>query len=219
MNTSKMNVRRVNKKDPYEQQEQDHNNHTDHSPDEFQRKKTKRELMGQDEWLRFRSFQKSMTKFVCTTRFNNITWEENRKYTKDHKVAHCIYGSPYLLKKNIPDDSIVFVLEMNNDENKIMGVGLIRNHPICGKHRIYKNGNYNRYAYIGSMRISRENMNSEEEKIMKAFDILCFKGDKHMKRGSGITCFPDEILFRCMNIVNLVEFISSMFKKRMMSSK
>jgi len=184
MNTSKMNVRRVNKKDPYEQQEQDHNNHTDHSPDEFQRKKTKRELMGQDEWLRFRSFQKSMTKFVCTTRFNNITWEENRKYTKDHKVAHCIYGSPYLLKKNIPDDSIVFVLEMNNDENKIMGVGLIRNHPICGKHRIYKNGNYNRYAYIGS-----------------------------------ITCFPDEILFRCMNIVNLVEFISSMFKKRMMSSK
>lgn len=183
------------------------------------KKKTKRELMGHDEWLRFRSFKKSMTKFICTTRFNNITWQENRTYTNEHKVAHCIYGSPYTLKKNIPDESIVFVLEMNNDENRIMGVGLIRNHPICGKHRIYKNGNYNRYAYVGSMRIPRESMNSEEEKIMKAFDILCFKGDKHMKRGSGITCFPDEILFRCMNIVNLVEFISSMFKKRMMSSK
>ena len=100
-----------------------------------------------------------------------------------------------------------------------MGIGLIRNHPICGKHRIYRNGNYNRYAYIGSKRIDREELDHEEEKIIKAFDILCFKGDKHMKRGSGITCFPHEILFRCMNIVNLVEFISAMFKKRMMSSK
>jgi hypothetical protein len=184
---------------------------------EVKRKKTKRELMGQEEWLRFRLFQKNMTKFICTTRFNNETWEENVNYRNTHKTITCIYGSPTTLKTCIPDQAIVFVLEMNNVQNRIMGVGLIRNHPICGKHRIYVNGNYNRYAYIGSIRIPRENMNSNEEEIMKAFDIFCFKGDKHMKRGNGITCFPAEILFRCMNVVNLVEFISNMFKRRMMT--
>jgi hypothetical protein len=186
-------------------------------------KKTLREQMGQEEWLRFKTFKRSMTKFICTTRFTDSTWQENMDYMSNvgfkHKSAKCIYGSPFTLRERINPDAIVFVLEMNNDQNKIMGVGLIRNHPICGKHRIYQNGNYNRYAFLGTSRMAREHMTPEEEEIMKAFDVLCFKGSKHMKRGSGINLFPDEILFRCMNTVDLVEFISSMFKRRMNTKK
>lgn len=185
-------------------------------------KKTLREQLGPEEWVRFKEFKKSMTKFICTTRFTDFTWQENCDYRNNHfktNSSKCIYGSPFEIRKRIENDAIVFVLEMNNDQNKMMGIGLIRNHPICGKHRIYKNGNYNRYAFVGAMRISREDMTPEEEEIMKALDILCFRGSKHMKRGCGISLFPDEILFRCMSTVNLVEFISGMFKRRMTTTK
>lgn len=180
--------------------------------------KTLREKLGPDEWMRFKEFKKGMTKFLCTTRFTDSTWQENCEYRDNHfksNPSKCIYGSPIEIQPRVQPDAIVFVLEMNNDQNKMMGIGLIRNHPICGKHRVYKNGNYNRYSFVGAMRISREDMNPEEEEIMKALDILCFRGVKHMKRGNGISLFPDEILFRCMSVVNLVEFISGMFKRRM----
>lgn len=185
-------------------------------------KKTLREQMGEDEWLRFKEFKKNRSKFICTTRFTDATWQENVRYRNQvfkGNPSKCVYGSPFTLRQIIDPDAIVFVLEMNNDQNKMMGIGLIRNHPICGKHRIYENGNYNRYAFVGTMRISREDMNPEEEEIMKAFDILCFKGSKHMKRGSGINLFPDEILFRCMNTVDLVEFLSGMFRRRITQNK
>lgn len=185
------------------------------------KKQTLREQMGPDEWLRFKDFKKKMNKFICTTRFTDATWEENKNYMKNLRSSKtkCIYGSPFTLKSRIPHEGIVFVLEMNNDQNKIMGVGLIRNHPIQGKHRIYENGNYNRYAYLGLYHISREEMAEDENNIMNAFDILCFKGSKHMKRGSGINLFPDEILFKCLDTVHLVEFVSGMFKRRMITKK
>jgi len=175
---------------------------------------TPRETLGEEEWLRFKNFKQQMSKYICTTRFTNSTWEENQNYVNANKHK-CIYGSPFVLCQRIPPDAIVFVLEMNNDKNRIMGIGLIRNHPIYRKHRIYENGKYNRYAYMGMYHIARQDMSPEEEQIMRAFDILCFKGSKHMKRGSGINLFSDEILFRCLRIIDLVEFVSLMFKRRM----
>jgi hypothetical protein len=58
-------------------------------------------------------------------------------------------------------------------------------------------------------------MTDEEERIMKVFDILCFTGNKHMKRGQGMKSFPIETLYKCKNTLDLVSFISEMFKTRM----
>jgi hypothetical protein len=113
----------------------------------------------------------------------------------------------------------MFVLEMNNDTNKIIGVGMIRNHAICSKYHVYENGTYNRYAYSGKYRIDRSEMAEEEEVIMQAFDILCFTGNRHMKRGQGLKSFPVDILYKCSKVVDLVKFISEMFKKRITSQK
>ena len=57
-------------------------------------------------------------------------------------------------------------------------------------------------------------MNIEEETIMKVFDILCFKGNRHMKRGQGLKMFPSRMLFNVRKKIDLVEFIRNMFKKR-----
>jgi len=109
----------------------------------------------------------------------------------------------------------MFILEMNNDTNQIMGIGLVRNHPILNKYHVYDNGNYNRYVYVGKNRIDRADMSEKEEQIMKVFDILCFTGNRHMKRGQGLKSFPTDILYRCSKKVDLVKFISEMFKSRM----
>ena len=106
---------------------------------------------------------------------------------------------------------------MNNDLNKIIGVGMVRNKPVLSKHRVYENGNYNRYVYIGNNRIGRDEMSEEEELIMQVFDILCFTGNKHMKRGQGLKSFPIEMLYRCKQRLDIVDFIGKMFKKRLLA--
>lgn len=163
-------------------------------------------------------YRKNMRKFIMTSRFNNSTWNENVKYRDNISSAGCIYCSPVVIGKQIPLEAIMFILEMNNDENKIMGIGIVKNHYTTGKH-IYNNGNYNRYIYTGKYRIDRKDMSAEENEIMKAFDILCFKGNHHMKRGQGIKSFPVEMLYKINSVIDLIEFISNMFKKRIIEDK
>lgn len=161
------------------------------------------------------AYKKELRTFLLTSRFNNITWSENEEYRKKNPNIKCIYCSPDTITKAIPIDSINFILEMNNDTNKIMGVGMVRNHSILGKYFVYDNGNYNRYVFIGKNRIDRTEMTDEEERIMKVFDILCFNGNKHMKRGQGLKSFPTDMLYRMSPVLDLVKFIGKMFKNRL----
>jgi hypothetical protein len=57
-------------------------------------------------------------------------------------------------------------------------------------------------------------MTEEEDEIMQVFDILCFKGNRHMKRGQGLKAFPIETLFKCSRRMDLVQFVATMFEKR-----
>lgn len=161
-----------------------------------------------------REFQYNLKSHIATTRFNNQTWEENRNYVKRHPTAGCIYGTCEQISTQICQDSVLMVLEMNNEQNRIMGIGMVRNHPISRKHRIYSNEEYNRYAYVGRHRIDRSEMSPEEENIMKAFDILCFKGSRHLKRLRGIKTFPVDMLYRCKKVLDLSEFVRNMFVRR-----
>lgn len=156
--------------------------------------------------------------YLMTTRFNSYTANENMRFRKQKWPNGCIYGTPVMVSNRIHNECKLFVLEMNNDENRIMGIGLILNKPQFNKHKIYSDFNYNRYSYIGKYRISREEMNEEEEFIMQIFDKLCFQGKYHMKRGHGLTAFPMKILYRCRKIVDLVKSVEEMFKKRIIKA-
>ena len=103
---------------------------------------------------------------------------------------------------------------MNNDSNRIMGIGMVRNRAVVNRYIVYMEGNYNRFNFIGKNRIDRSEMTEKEEEVMKAFDILCFTGNKHMKRGQGLKSFPIEMLFNCSKKLDLVDFIREMFKRR-----
>ena len=131
---------------------------------------------------------------IVTIRYNNQTWEANKNYRLKKKLK-CIYGSPFGLTERIELNSPIFVIEMNNELNEIMGIGLIKNLPITDKiYKIQEDRNYNRYVYIGEYHISREILENYNPFLIYALDEILFKGKTHSKRGSGLTKIPEKVL-------------------------
>jgi len=168
--------------------------------------------------MKLRQYVSQLKNRIVTTRFNRETMLENAAFREKNPRIGCIYCCPIPITEKIIPDTVLFVLEMNNSTNRIEGIGLIKNRPICNKYKVYVNISYNQCVYMGTIRISRTEMTEEEEEMMKVFDILCFKGASNMKRGQGITAFPIEVLYRCMKTRDLVEFVRQMFVKRMKKS-
>lgn len=193
---------------------------TDPHPEQPKKKKQRKQLTAEEKEQnrRIAQYKNSLNKFILTSRFNNNTAQQNREYRERTKTG-CIYCSPTQVSQTVPVDAITFVLEMNNETNQIMGIGLIKNHPIVGKYSVYREHNYNRYVYIGKTRIDRGQMNEHEEQIMKALDTLCFKGMTHIKRANGLKQFPITMQYKMLEIINLVDFISNMFKQRIQKEK
>lgn len=150
---------------------------------------------------------------LATTRFNNETWNENIQWRNKHNWSGCIYG----LQKKISDDilieSPIFVLEMHNDRNNVMGVGLIYKKLVLSKRpKIYNDYNYNFYVYRSKYRIDRSELTDKQLKIFKMCDILLFKGASHVKRGQGILRVPMWIIDN--NNFNFIKHFKKMFNKK-----
>ena len=112
---------------------------------------------------------------IACTRFNNKTWQEYQDWKNTNQAIYeqiykrplkCIYGVPREIShKKIPPQTQILVIEMNNDENRIMGIGEIRNQTASEvyrskhqssvaatvlKYNIFSDRNYTRYIYIGN---------------------------------------------------------------------
>ena len=149
--------------------------------------------------------------FICTTRFNWETLQQNCAWRRrQQKMHHCVYGSPTAMKHAIRENAWMIVLEMHNDINKIAGIGLVRNSPnlpqdsensviINSKPRVYKCGNYNRFIYQGAYRIDLLNNEStltltpEEQLVIRMLELALFYGPNHSKRGKGICELPKHV--------------------------
>lgn len=133
-----------------------------------------------------------MLTFV-SSRFTNATWSENEIYKERSNFSGCIYGAPQQMSPKIEPRSLVLVVEMNNSQNKIMGIGLIRNVHVTNKtYKIYDVGNFNRFVFVGKYRLDRDDLSAE---LLRVLDYVLFKERTHLKRGSGLTTIPDK-LFR-----------------------
>jgi hypothetical protein len=151
---------------------------------------------------------------LATTRFNNETYNQYIRYKINNNITGCIYNVPKLISMNINTNDILHVVEMNNDTNTIMGIGIIQNKINYKKHKIYLDQNYNRYTYNGKYRISRQQLlcNEKSALLIKKLENNLFKGKSHLKRGQGITCIPKKFLFIDENNKNnniYLEFIKN----------
>ena len=172
--------------------------------------------------MQFRSNEKLReyyTKHNCilmTTRFNNETWSENVSYRNKYPKYGCIYPTPEQINASIEPNTILLIIEMNNEINQIMGIGMVKNMVLIKKHNVYTNENYNRYSYIGKHRIDRQNVNQTELNYIQDLESMCFKGPRHMKRLQGIKAFPIDRLFQYKSEkeIDMLECIIQMFKHR-----
>lgn len=151
---------------------------------------------------------------IGITRFNNKTWKEYTNYRTKHNISGAIYGTSILINSEIHDNYNIYVLEMNNDTNTIMGISIIKS-IVYPKKKIYSQGEYNRYIYKGEYRIDKKHLKGLELKLIERFEELVFKGCCHMKRGSGITILPTRIYTHTKlndNGVNVIRFLENLFR-------
>ena len=133
---------------------------------------------------------------VCITRYNNKTWAERIAWLAVNPEYACIYKSPVPIKPDIPYEAPLFVLEMNNDTNQIMGVGRIVNEIRADRgYRIYADQNYNRYTYLGRQRVDRAVImqSRANARVIETLERMLFYGARHAKRGQGIHELPARI--------------------------
>lgn len=131
--------------------------------------------------------------YIASTRFNNDTYDENIAYRRKSGI-NVIYGTSIRIQEKYDIGTLMFVAEMNNDENRIEGIGLIRNTLIYDKkHNIYLNSDYNRYLYKGDYWISRKTILEKDSEIANICDTVLFKGKSHLKRISGISVLTEQL--------------------------
>lgn len=131
--------------------------------------------------------------YIASTRFNNETYNENMTYRKKSGIP-VIYGTSIRIQEKYDIGTLLFVAEMNNEENRIEGIGLIRNTQVYDKkHVIYSNSDYNRYLYNGDYWISRDTILEKDDEIAKICDTVLFKGKSNLKRLSGISVLTTQL--------------------------
>ena len=158
---------------------------------------------------------------VITTRFKTETYIQLYRYKEENNIINnSLYGVNTHMTNQIDRNNYLFVLEMNNTVNKIMGVGLIKNNLANNQqHIIYNYDNFNKYIYKSSYHIQliepnticnysirsiKKNKQNElyckniHEEFINFFEKYiipkCFFGKGHLKRGGGFTSFPMKYL-------------------------
>jgi hypothetical protein len=133
---------------------------------------------------------------IATTRFNNATFAENMTYRE--KIGPIdvtvLYGTSIRIHQKYTIGCAMFVFEMNNEENRIEGVGVIKNLVVHEKkHKIYSDSDYNRFIYRGNYWLSRDQLLQLDAELVEIFDKMLFKGKSHLKRQSGITVITEKL--------------------------
>ena len=126
-----------------------------------------------------------------------------------------IYGVPLQINPKLNKGVFLFVIEMDNDNNKIYGISIVKNFIWFDKYySIYTVNNLNRYVYKGTNFTSRDELWNENSEMVEIIELLCFKGKSHLKRIAGIAVLREKLLKdrRC-NGIDLFETVKTVMNK------
>ena len=100
---------------------------------------------------------------IGTTRFNNLTFAENETFRTREGIDGCIYGLPVPMPCKVRRGELVYVIEMNVETKKMMGIGRVPNFRCNDRTRhIYEARGYNRFIYMGRRRVPVEAIADKE---------------------------------------------------------
>lgn len=155
---------------------------------------------------------------MASTRFSTDTYNTNSRYRKKYNTI--VYGSNIRINPKYPVGCLMFVAEMNNDTNKIEGIGLIKNIISPDRHKIYPNDDYNRYVYKGQYWLGREDLQKIDAELVTIFDIILFRGKTHLKRVSGISVLTEKLFLGWKaELKDLLTRVKNAFLKSFKNSK
>ena len=158
---------------------------------------------------------------ICVTRFNDATFRENRDWIKNNNSSlGCIYGTPVKISETIDPDTLLLVLEMNNTNNYIEGIGIVKNNLAKENrkyYKIYSDNNYNRFIYKSNYRIDRKNLTTYENEIILLLEDYLFKSPYHCKRGQGIQKLPKRVANN--EDYDFIRFLINVYKNRFVTIK
>lgn len=176
---------------------------------------------------RFKYFQDIFEMFdLYTTRFNSFTYLQNQRckagmdwsggssssssssMREGAAVVGSLYSTTMPLPVSAPRDKYLFVLDMNNTTNRLMGVGLIKNVLAKDQNvRVYDDPGFNNYIYKsrfyvplvdagagagagGSVGVGEFWDNGIMAFVANELEDNLFYGKAHLKRGGSFTAFP-----------------------------
>ena len=144
---------------------------------------------------------------IYTTRFKNDTFIQNQRmkhnvfeYNDSCKQHGSLYSTMLPFPKNTSDHKYLFILDMNNETNTIMGIGFLKN--ILSRNQdlnIYDDPSFNNYIYKSMFYIPICDLNQNYceniepswiEFIKKEFIQCLFYGKSNLKRGGSFSRFP-----------------------------
>jgi hypothetical protein len=165
----------------------------------------------ENEWTRHdtKVFEKNVPHYLFTTRFNNKTYNEN-KIGKGRLGLECYYTN-YRPLSNVKYEANIYVLELNIEENKIMGIGMIKNNLQGDVYRIYEDDFYNRRYFASKTRIYMENFDDRQKQLISDLEDICFRGRSHLKRGHRMLRFPTKFLGLCFR--NNLDVINELIRE------
>jgi hypothetical protein len=153
---------------------------------------------------------------IVTTRFNENTWQENCEYRRRQPDVGCVYGFTKHTPSRIAANSLMYVIEMNNDTNNIEGIGLVRNLPThyCASRLVYEAGPYNRLLFEGKYRVDRSVLVASCPDVVQHLEIMLFTGKTHLKRGRAVTRITEKMfsLYPAFSEAEIKERITNVFR-------
>jgi len=140
---------------------------------------------------------------MYTTRFTTDTYYQNIRFKQNIDWNGSLYSTMLTFPANTPD-KLLFVIDMNNTTNKIVGIGLVRNSLAKDQSlNIYSNPSFNNYIYKSKYYVSiaeiQENFDGRADKMDASswlkfieceFEEKLFYGKSHSKRGGSFMKFP-----------------------------
>ena len=113
-------------------------------------------------------------------------WKNTNGYEKK-----AIYGCSIRIKEQVNINKFIYVIEMDNTNNRILGISRIKNRVWRDKiYNIHQHRRYNRIIYRGKYRIDCSDFMDEELYFIHILEDIMFYGKDHIKRGRGIQELP-----------------------------
>ena len=161
---------------------------------------------------KYNTFMDLFRKFdIYTTRFNSYTYVQNQRFKENNDIDGSLYSTMLPFPKNTDDDKYLFVLDMNNTTNQVMGIGFVKN--ILAKNQnlnMYDDPAFNNYVYKSAFYIPIANNECIEpawnDFMASEFHKYLFFGKTHLKRGGSFSRFP----MKYMKMIHL-KFLLTLF--------